>query len=160
MQEIKSDTFGDLLSERREDFHFGTVSEILTVSSSVPCESVLDDEAAYVKVPSNNFKPMNVKKNKRASKKIEKTFVSPNKFEALENEDVQMKETITPNSDLGSDVFQKSISEIPLKTVLKSTPGERKNKCLKYRCKPLKHFETEIPSDCLKIFQKKMLKVY
>ena len=152
MQDIKSDTFGDLLSKRREDFEFGTVSEILTVSSSAPCESELDDEAAYAKlgaapkeVPSNNFKPMKVNKSKRASKKIEKTFVSPNKFEVLENEDVQMKETITPNSNLGSEVFQKNISEIPWKTVLKSTPEERKSKSLKYRCKSLKHFETRNP---------------
>ena len=152
MQDIKSDTFGDLFSKRREDIEFGTVSEVLTVSSSVPCESELDDEAAYAKlgvalkeVPSNNFKPMKVKKGKRASKKIEKTFVSPNKFELLENEDVQMKETITPNSNFGSEVFQKSTSEIPWKTVRKSTPGERKNKCLKYRCKPLENLETKNP---------------
>ena len=58
-------------SERREDIQFGTVSEILTVSSSVQVESVTHGEAASLKVgvsidevPCNDFKPVRIKKAK------------------------------------------------------------------------------------------------
>ena len=51
-------------SESREDIQFGTVSEILTVSSSVQVESATHDEAASLKVgvsldevSCNDFKP-------------------------------------------------------------------------------------------------------
>ena len=39
MQDTNTGTFGDLLSEGREDIEFGTVSEILKVSSSIQSES-------------------------------------------------------------------------------------------------------------------------
>ena len=55
MHDVKSGTFDDLLSvqaERREDIQFGTVSDILTVSSSVQyeCEQHVEESSEKVGV--------------------------------------------------------------------------------------------------------------
>ena len=77
-------------SERREDIQFGTVSEILTVSSSVQVESVTHGEAASLKVgvsldevPCNDFKPVRVKKAYRNSRTIANQIVTLNKFQLI-----------------------------------------------------------------------------
>ena len=100
MQDTNTGTLGDLLSDGREDIEFGTVSEILKVSSSIQSESATYAEAASVKIESSidktsctNFELIRSKKIKRTSKRIEKPIVSFNKFEILEHEDLQVEET-------------------------------------------------------------------
>ena len=152
MEEIKSDTFGDLLSgqsERQEDFQFGTVSEILTVSSSWQSDNEhVEAEKVGVltkKVACNDFKPVKVKKVQRSSKRIHKSFVTPNKFAVLEHENPDMNETDLHHVGLGSKVFQKSISDIAWKTVVRSKKGDRSNKCSKFELNSLKKFESRSP---------------
>ena len=113
-------------------------------------ESVTHGEAASLKVgvsldevPCNDFKPVKVKKAKRKPRTIANQIVTPNKFQLLaEEEDFQMKETDNKDISLESDVFHRSTSKIPWKTVLNSKHGYRKNKILKYRLNPLKMFES------------------
>ena len=138
-------------SERSEDIQFGTVSEILTVSSSVQFESATHGEAASLKVgvsldevPCNDFKPVKDKKANCKSRTIANQIVTHNKFQLLaEEEGFQMKETDTHDISWESEVFDRSTAKIPWKTVLKSNQGYRKNKFLKYRLNPLKKFETK-----------------
>lgn len=136
-------------SERREDIQFGTVSEILTVSSSVQVESATHGETASLKVgvsldevPSNDFKPVKVKKASRKSRTIANQIVT-HKFQLLaEEKDFQMKETETHDIIFEFEVFNRSTSKIPWKTVLNYKQGYRKNKILKYSSNNLKKFET------------------
>ena len=143
MQDTNTGAFGDPLSEGREDIEFGTVSEILKVSSSIQSESATYAEAASEKFEAsfdetscNNFKLIQSKKIKRTSKRIEKPIVSSNKFEILEHEDLQIEETSTANINMVSESFRKSISEIQWKTVQKSKQDKREIKSLKYRLSP------------------------
>ena len=152
MQDTNTGTLGDLLSEEREDIEFGTVSEILKVSSSIQSESATYAEAVSLKIESSidktsctNFEMIKSKKIKRTSKRIEKPIVTSNKFEILEHEDLQIEETSTANIKMGSESFQKSISEIQWKTVQKSKQDKRGIKSLKCRLDPLKKFETRNP---------------
>ena len=152
MEDANTGAFGDVLSEGREDIEFGTVSEILKVSSSLQSESASYAEAASVKIEASidktsctNFELIKSKKIKRTSKRIEKPIISSNKFEILEHEDLQIEETSTANIKMGSESFQKSISEIQWKTVQKSKQDKREIKSLKYRLDPLKKFETRNP---------------
>ena len=102
MHDVKSCTSRDLLSEqfeRKEDFQFGTVSDILTVSSSMLCENAPHVEVTsenegvtMEKVPCNTFKPSKIKKIRRTSKRKEKQIISPNKFDSLDHKDVQIEE--------------------------------------------------------------------
>ena len=153
MEEIKSCPYDDLhsvQSESREDIQFGTVSEILTVSSSVQVESATHGETASLKVgvsldevPCNDFKPVKVKKANSKSRMIANQIVTHNKFQLLaEEKDIKMKETETHDIRLESEVFNRSTSKIPWKTVLNSKQGYRKNKILKYSLNHLKKFET------------------
>ena len=128
MQDTNTGTKGDLLSEGREDIEFGTVSEILKVSSSIQAESATHAEAASVKIEASidqtsctNFELIKSKKIKRTSKRIEKPIVSYNKFEILDHEDLQIEEASTANINMVSESFQESISEIQWKTVKKSS---------------------------------------
>ena len=123
-------------SERWEDIQFGTVSDVLTVSSSVQSECAPHVEVTSEKVgeftekvPCNDFKPNKLKKNEKTSKREEKLIKESDK-QSLKN------------ASLGCEVFQSSLMEIPWKTVLKSKQGKRKRKCHKYRLETLKKFET------------------
>ena len=151
MHDVKSGTFGDLLSlqaGRREDIQFGTVSDILTVSSSVQyeCEQYVEELSENVgvsieEVLSNDFKPLKLKKGKKPSKRVEKQIVSPNRFDLLVHEDFEIKE-INRESLENTSVGSKTL---PWKTVLKSKQRNGESKCLKYKLKNLKAFETKNP---------------
>ena len=158
MHDVKSCTSRDLLSEqfeRKEDFQFGTVSDILTVSSSMLCENAPHVEVTsenegvtMEKVPCNTFKPSKIKKIRRTSKRKEKQIISPNKFDSLDHKDVQIEENNSQsikNISLRSETFHKSNSENPWNTVLQSKQGKGKKKCLKYSLDTLKKFETRNP---------------
>ena len=54
MEEIKSGSLLSVQSEQREDIQFGTVGEILTVSSSVQSDSPPHGEVTSVKVGASN----------------------------------------------------------------------------------------------------------
>ena len=137
-------------SEKREDIQFGTVNEILTVSSSLQSEIARHCEAASIKVgvsfeeiSCDDFKLVKVKKAIRKSKRVASQVFTTNKFQLLaQEEDFQMKETENHNISSESTVFHKSTAEIPWKTMLKSNKGNRKNKFLKYKLNALKKFET------------------
>ena len=81
-------------SERSEDIQFGTVSEILTVSSTVQFESATRGEAPSLKVgvsldeaPCNDFKPVKDKKANCKSRTIANQIVTHNKFQLLAEEE-------------------------------------------------------------------------
>ena len=80
-----------------EDLQFGTVSDILTVSSSWQSEHEAEHiEASKVgvsvkEVRCNDFKFVKGKKVRPIS--IHKSILSPNKFDVLEHENAELKET-------------------------------------------------------------------
>ena len=124
-------------SERCEDIQFGTVSDILTVSSSWQSEYEAEHiEAKKVgvsvkEVHCNDFKFMKGKKVRPLKKSNPKSILSPNIFTILEHENAELKETDSQQVGLGCKEFQKNICECPWKTVVKSRQGDRSNKCQK-----------------------------
>ena len=145
-------------SERCEGIQFGTVSDILTVSSSwqsehehVEAEHVEVEQVEAEKVgvsikevSYNDFKFVKGKKV-RPLKSSHKSIVSPNKFNVLEHENPDLKETDSQHVGLGYKVFEKNILECPWKTVVKSRLGDRSKKCLESGVNSLKNFETRNP---------------
>ena len=67
-----------------------------------------NDGVTMKEVPCNTFKPFKLKKVRRTSKRKEKQIISPNKFDLLDHEDVQIEESNTQslkNVSLGSENF-------------------------------------------------------
>ena len=134
-----------------EDLQFGTVSDILTVSSSWQSEHEAEHiEAEKVgvsvkEVRFDDFKFVKGKKVRPFKKVNHKSIVSFNIFTILEHENAELKETDSQHVGLGYKVLKENIWECPWKTVVKSRQGDRSNKGSKSNINSLKKFETKNP---------------
>ena len=131
-----------------EDLQFGTVSDILTVSSSWQSEHEAEDieaEKVGVSVIGNDFIFVKGKKVRPLKKGNEKSIISFNIFTILEHENVELKETDSQHVGLGYKVLKENTWECPWKTVVKSRQGDRSNKGSKSNINSLKKFETKNP---------------
>ena len=124
-----------------EDLQFGTVSDILTVSSSWQSEHEaehIEAEKVGVSVIGNDFIFVKGKKVRPLKKGNEKSIISFNIFTILEHENVELKETDSQHVGLGYKVLKENIWECPWKTVVKSRQGDGSNKCQKSDSNSLK----------------------